>query len=149
MFREVEARPAPGIIVGLFLLAGPIAGIVMLVGGAKNDMTIMGVTGGLLSLICLICVPGLFTVAPSQGRVLTPFGNYKGTARRPCLWLTSPFMHKKAHSLRVRNFETNKLKVNDTRSNPVEIGAIVVCKVVDTARLSLLGRPSSRAQKDD
>ena len=65
--------------------------------------------------------------------MLTLFGTYKGTVRQDGLWFTNPFMSKKAVSLRVRNFETAKLKVNDARSNPVEIGAIVVWKVIDTA----------------
>ena len=136
MFREIEARPTPGIIVALLLLAGVAAGIALLVGGVKTGLPLLGVTGVLVSVICLICTAGLFTVAPNQGRVLTLFGNYKGSEKRPGLWFTNPFMHKKAISLRVRNFETNKLKVNDSRSNPVEIGAIVVWKVVDTAEAS-------------
>ncbi len=122
--------------VGLLLLLGVVAGIALLSGGIKIDMPILGVTGVLLSLICLICTAGLFTVAPNQGRVLRLFGNYKGTARRPGMWFTNPFMHKTAISLPVRNFETTKLKVNDARSNPVEIGASVVWKVVDTAEAS-------------
>jgi regulator of protease activity HflC (stomatin/prohibitin superfamily) len=80
-----------------------------------------------------VATPGFFTVAPNEGKVLTLFGRYKGTAKTPGLWFTNPFMTKTAISLRIRNFETNKLKVNDARSNPVEIGAIVVWKVIDTA----------------
>ncbi len=81
----------------------------------------------------LVLTPGLFVVNPNDGKVLTLFGTYKGTAKEPGLWFTNPFMSKKAISLRVRNFETGKLKVNDARSNPVDIAAIVVWRVTDTA----------------
>jgi hypothetical protein len=133
MLREVEARPTPGIPVALLLTAGVGAGVWLLVNGARQDMPLSAVGGVVLITLLLMCLPGLFTVAPNEGKVLTLFGNYKGTARTPGLWFTNPFMAKKAVSLRVRNFETNKLKVNDARSNPVDIGAIVVWRVIDTA----------------
>jgi regulator of protease activity HflC (stomatin/prohibitin superfamily) len=76
---------------------------------------------------------GLFTVNPNQAQVLQLFGAYKGTAREPGLRWANPFYTKRRISLRVRNFETGKLKVNDKRGNPVEIAAVVVWKVVDTA----------------
>ena len=136
MLREIEARPIPGIPIALLLPAAFIAGVSLLVNGARNDMPLFIVGGILLIVLCFCSAPGLFTVAPNQGRVLTLFGTYKGTAKHSGLWFTNPFMFKKAISLRVRNFETNKLKVNDARSNPVEIGAIVVWKVVDTAEAS-------------
>jgi regulator of protease activity HflC (stomatin/prohibitin superfamily) len=65
--------------------------------------------------------------------VLQLFGRYIGTVRDPGLWWANPFFTKGHVSLRIRNFETPKLKVNDHRSNPVEIGAVVVWRVVDTA----------------
>jgi regulator of protease activity HflC (stomatin/prohibitin superfamily) len=133
MLREVEARPTPGIPVALMLTAGVGAGVWLLVNGAQQDMPLSAVGGVVLITLLLLCLPGLFTVAPNEGKVLTLFGNYKGTAKTPGLWFTNPFMTKKAVSLRVRNFETNKLKVNDARSNPVDIGAIVVWRVIDTA----------------
>lgn len=133
MLREVEARPTPGIPVALLLTAGVGAGVWLLVNGARQDMPLSAVGGVVLITLLLMCLPGLFTVAPNEGKVLTLFGNYKGTAKTPGLWFTNPFMTKKAVSLRVRNFETNKLKVNDARSNPVDIGAIVVWRVIDTA----------------
>lgn len=84
-------------------------------------------------MLALALLPGLFVVNPNEGKVLTLFGTYKGTEKRTGLWYTNPFMSRKAVSQRVRNFETGKLKVNDARSNPVDIGAIVVWRVVDTA----------------
>jgi regulator of protease activity HflC (stomatin/prohibitin superfamily) len=109
------------------------AGVAIFIFGARaKDMPQLFTGLGVLT-IALLGLPGLFTVAPNEGKVLTLFGNYRGTERRPGLWWVNPFMSKQTVSLRVRNFETNKLKVNDARSNPVEIGAIVVWKVTDTA----------------
>lgn len=84
-------------------------------------------------VIDLICLAGFFTVQPNQGVVLTLFGKYVGTVAQPGLRFANPFYTKKPVSLRVRNFETSKMKVNDKDGNPIEIAAVVVWKVVDTA----------------
>ena len=84
-------------------------------------------------LVDLVCLTGLFGVQPNQGAVLQLFGNYVGTVIKPGLHWANPFYSKKRVSLRVRNFETAKLKVNDHDGNPIEIGAVVVWKVIDTA----------------
>jgi len=76
---------------------------------------------------------GLFIVQPNQGKALQLFGRYAGTVRSQGLWWANPFYTSRAISLRVRNFETAKLKVNDHNSNPIEIGAVVVWQVTDTA----------------
>jgi regulator of protease activity HflC (stomatin/prohibitin superfamily) len=86
-----------------------------------------------LMLIDLFLLTGLFMVNPNEGRVLQLFGKYAGTARREGLRWANPLYAKRRISLRVRNFETNRLKVNDIDGNPIEIAAIVVWKVVDTA----------------
>lgn len=133
MFRENEVRPAPGILMAIVLVGSMIGGVALIITGARNKQPVLAVAGALLLAVASLCLNGLFTVQPNEGKVLTLFGTYKGTAKQPGLWFTNPFITKKAVSLRVRNFETAKLKVNDARSNPVEIGAIVVWKVVDTA----------------
>jgi len=76
---------------------------------------------------------GLFTVAPNEGQVLQLFGAYRGTARDEGLRWANPFFTKRRISLRVRNFESGQLKVNDTDGNPIDIAAVVVWRVVDTA----------------
>jgi regulator of protease activity HflC (stomatin/prohibitin superfamily) len=76
---------------------------------------------------------GFFTVAPNEAKVLQLFGNYVGTAKIPGLRWTNPFFSKKKISLRVRNFESSHLKVNDSEGNPIEIAAVVVWRVVETA----------------
>jgi regulator of protease activity HflC (stomatin/prohibitin superfamily) len=76
---------------------------------------------------------GHFTVHPNEAKVLQLFGAYAGTVKNPGLRWANPFYTKKAVSLRVRNFESGKLKVNDARGNPIEIAAVVVWRVIDTA----------------
>lgn len=84
-------------------------------------------------LVFTFLLLGLFVVNPNEARVLQLFGSYAGTAREPGLRWANPFYTKKKISARVRNFETGKLKVNDHSGNPIEIGTVVVWKVVDTA----------------
>jgi regulator of protease activity HflC (stomatin/prohibitin superfamily) len=132
-FRETEVRPLAGIPIALLLVAALAAGIWMFAVAARAHDGAR-VVGALVTLVISISLtPGLFVVAPNEGKVLTLFGNYKGTTKQPGLWFTNPFMTKAAVSLRVRNFETGKLKVNDARSNPVDIAAVVVWRVTDTA----------------
>lgn len=83
--------------------------------------------------IDVFLMTGLFMVNPNEGRVLQLFGKYVGTTRQEGLRWANPLLTKKRISLRVRNFETGKMKVNDIDGNPIEIAAIVVWKVVDTA----------------
>jgi regulator of protease activity HflC (stomatin/prohibitin superfamily) len=82
----------------------------------------------------LLVLRGLVLVEPNQSRVVLLFGHYKGTIRRTGFHWINPFTGRRAVSLRVRNFDSAKLKVNDLRGNPVEIGAVVVWRVKDTAQ---------------
>jgi regulator of protease activity HflC (stomatin/prohibitin superfamily) len=92
-----------------------------------------GIAWTLVAVVSLVCLCGLFVVHPNQGVVLQLFGAYAYTAKNPGLRWANPFYSKRGVSLRVRNFESDKLKVNDADGNPVEIAAVVVWKVVDTA----------------
>jgi len=85
------------------------------------------------TIIVGILWAGFFMVHPNQARVLQLFGAYTGTAREPGLRWANPFYSKKAVSTRVRNFESGKLKINDSRGSPIEIAAVVVWRVIDTA----------------
>ena len=85
------------------------------------------------SIVVLFLWTGLFIVNPNEAKVLQLFGKYVGTMKEQGLWWANPFYSKRKISLRVRNFETPKLKVNDLRSNPIEIAAVVVWQVVETA----------------
>jgi regulator of protease activity HflC (stomatin/prohibitin superfamily) len=87
----------------------------------------------LLAALIAFLLKGLFAVQPNVARVMQLFGRYAGSVREQGLRWTNPFYTREAVSLRVRNFESGKLKVNDLDGNPIEIGAIVVWQVVDTA----------------
>lgn len=97
----------------------------MSVGGA--------ITAVLLFVIVLILWAGFFLVHPNKAKVLQLFGKYSGTVHDSGLKWANPFYSKTAVSTRVRNFESSKLKVNDSRGSPIEIAAVVVWKVFDTA----------------
>ncbi len=90
--------------------------------------------GVILIIVALIFGSSLTTIQPNQAKVLTFFGTYVGTIREAGLFMTIPLTHKQTVSLRVRNFASDVLKVNDEKGNPVEIAAVVVYRVVDTAR---------------
>jgi len=85
------------------------------------------------SIVVLICWAGLFMVHPNEAKVLQLFGKYVGTCHDAGLRWANPFYAKKSVSVRVRNFESGKLKVNDSNGSPIEIAAVVVWKVFDTA----------------
>ncbi len=87
----------------------------------------------LLILACVLCVPGFFMVEPNQAAVLSLFGKYIGTVKEQGLRFNNPFFKARKVSLRVRNFESGKLKVNELEGSPIEIAAVVVWKVVDSA----------------
>jgi regulator of protease activity HflC (stomatin/prohibitin superfamily) len=91
------------------------------------------ILGLLVAILALICLAGFYMVAPNEGRVLQLFGQYVGTDRALGLRWANPFYSKQRVSLRIRNFESGQLKVNDSAGNPVEIAAVVVWRVVDTA----------------
>jgi hypothetical protein len=85
-------------------------------------------------LVCVLVISSLVIVTPGQTSVIQFFGRYVGTVRRPGFWWVLPLTVRRRISVRVRNFETNHLKVNDADGNPVEIAAIVVWQVADTAK---------------
>lgn len=92
------------------------------------------VLGILLILLGLLTGSSLTVIQPNTAKVITFFGNYLGTIRDAGLFLTVPLTNKDTISLRVRNFNSQVLKVNDLKGNPVEIAAVIVFKVVDTAQ---------------
>jgi len=133
MMREIKRDALPGIPILLILIVTELVSAGWLIRSvARGSGAEIGVAL-LVIVIAAILLAGVFTVSPNQARVLQLFGAYQGTAREPGLRWASPFYTKRTLSLRVRNFETAKLKVNDKRGNPVEIAAVVVWRVVDTA----------------
>ncbi len=133
MIREVKRDAANGIVMLIILLVVLAAGVAAMVIGISNLAPALAIAAAVVLVVDAFLLAGLFTVNPNQAKVLQLFGAYRGTAREPGLRWANPFYTKRAISLRVRNFETAKLKVNDKRGNPVEIAAVVVWRVVDTA----------------
>ena len=133
MLHEKELKATSGLFVLLTGLAVLVLAILGFVRAANTDQPILAVVAGIVLLLTIVAMAGLFTVNPNEAKVLTLFGRYMGTVRDAGLWYANPFYSKKRISLRVRNFETTKLKVNDNHSNPIEIAAVVVWRVVDTA----------------
>ena len=133
MFRELQFRaPSAAVMLPIFIALVAIGIASAVTGGAAgNGVRVVG--GLLLAIGSAISAGGCFVVEPGDARVLVLFGTYKGTVKTPGWFWANPFFSKQKVSLRVRNFETQKLKVNDAHANPIEIGAVVVWKVVETA----------------
>jgi len=133
MMREARRDALPGIPILLVLILTELATVGWLIWSATRNSAAEVIAAIVVIVIAAILLAGVFTVSPNQGRVMQLFGAYKGTAREPGLRWANPFYTKKTISLRVRNFETGKLKVNDKRGNPIEIASVVVWRVIDTA----------------
>ncbi len=133
MIREIEKKALSGGLMLVLLLIVSVADVLALISAAKAEDPFQLVIFALASMVIVILWTGLFTVQPNQGKALQLFGDYAGTVRSPGLWWANPFFTKRGISLRVRNFETTKLKVNDHNSNPIEIAAVVVWQVTDSA----------------
>ncbi|MBA4541756.1 MULTISPECIES: SPFH domain-containing protein [Thermoactinomyces] len=105
--------------------------IFLLLAGA--GLVIYGI-GIIFLVVAVLLLPGFVMIQPNEARVLTFFGKYAGTIAEDGFFWANPFASKKKISLRVRNFHSDKLKVNDADGNPILIGAVIVWKVVDSAK---------------
>jgi regulator of protease activity HflC (stomatin/prohibitin superfamily) len=133
MIREREAATLPGLPVLLVLLLALGLTVYALIAQSFGSGPFGIVTSVLLILLEAFLIIGVFVVNPNEGRVLQFFGSYVGTAKEAGLRWANPFFTKKRISLRIRNFESARLKVNDNEGNPIEIASVVVWRVVDTA----------------
>ncbi len=134
MVRERLRPGTPGLPVLLGLLVAIAVTVRMLVmAAAARSGPALPILFVLLIVAEVFLMGGLFIVAPNEAKVLQLFGDYVGTAKQPGLRWTNPFVAKRKISLRVRNFESSHLKVNDKEGNPIEIAAVVVWRVVETA----------------
>lgn len=133
MIQEKVRKCASGY---LALVVLPVLTIAVIYGFvmAIKAQSAAGIIGSIVAfIVVLICYAGFFMVAPNQAKVLQLFGTYVGSVRETGLRWANPFYSKQTVSLRVRNFESEMLKVNDSSGNPIEIAAVVVWKVVDSA----------------
>jgi len=131
--KENSVGSWPGIAFLLVLIAALLAcGYLFITGLAGQEIGLV-VTAVVVGLALLVMLGGFYMVEPNQAAVLSLFGKYVGTVKDQGLRWNNPFYSAKKISLRVRNFESSKLKVNDLEGNPIEIGAIIVWQVVDSA----------------
>ncbi len=124
--REIEANATSG-----YLMFGVVVGLVAL--SLFMFFRVHPMVGLLGIVVSIFLAVGLFLVNPNEAKVLQLFGRYVGTAKESGLRWANPLYSKSKVSLRVRNFESGKLKVNDSSGSPIEIATIVVWRVVDTA----------------
>ena len=133
MLREKDIKPASGgLVLGILIL--------VIIGCPFMAVRLAGEDGGwplggclVAMLLAILCLPGLTVVNPNEAKVVQLLGTYVGSIKEQGFWFVNPLTRRRRVSLRIRNFETGKLKVNDQDGNPIEIAAVVVWKVVDTA----------------
>jgi regulator of protease activity HflC (stomatin/prohibitin superfamily) len=133
MIREREFAAPSGWVAVFLLIAAVAATVWLLVAGIRERHVVWIISALVAFAVEGVLAAGLFIVNPNEAKVLQLFGKYVGSARAPGLRFANPFYSKRRVSLRVRNFESARLKVNDLDGNPIEIAAVVVWKVVDTA----------------
>lgn len=124
--KETKAWTLNGYLALILILAFLGTGVALL--------TQLNLWGIVFLVVGTILVTGIQVVQPNRAYAVTFFGSYIGTLREPGFWFTLPFSFRKAVSLRIRNFNSKTLKVNDTEGNPIEIAAVIVFRVVDTAK---------------
>jgi regulator of protease activity HflC (stomatin/prohibitin superfamily) len=120
------------LLVGLAMLGG--GGLMLaqsLIGGPRWGMFALAIV---VLIVAILVLAGLYTLQPNEAAILQLFGAYRGTSRQPGLRATNPFYTRRKLSLRARNLNGDRLKVNDKRGNPIEIAAVVVWHVDDTAK---------------
>ena len=133
MMVEKELKGISGWLMIVLLLAVGLGSVAVLVKGIEAQDGLIVVLALLVLGLTIVSFFGLTIVNPNQARVIQLFGRYKGSLKEQGLWWINPLTTRRRVSLRIRNFESSKLKVNDQDGNPIEIAAVVVWKVVDTA----------------
>jgi regulator of protease activity HflC (stomatin/prohibitin superfamily) len=131
--RETELRSLPGIPILLGWIVALLLAGWLLVHSLNVHSWLLLLTALLTVLALLISLGGFYMLEPNQAAVLALFGRYIGTVKDPGLRWNNPFYAAKKVSQRVRNFESGKLKVNELDGSPIEIGAVIVWQVVDSA----------------
>ena len=133
MIREKKTNAASGFVMLAVLLLATALLVWMFVNGTLIRSPLRIILGTFAGAAVLFFWAGFFTVHPNRPQLLQLFGSYRGTVHEPGLRWANPLLTKRKVSVRTRNFETGKLKVNDLRGNPIETAAVVVWRVVDTA----------------
>lgn len=133
MNREIKRAVPSGYLMIVVLLVAQLALAYVVISAFQAQAISTFIAAVIVSVVVLICWGGFMMVHPNEAKVLQLFGKYVGTAHEPGLRWANPFYSKVSVSTRVRNFESSTLKVNDANGSPIEIAAVVVWKVFDTA----------------
>jgi len=133
MISERKPFSTPGGMTFVVLVAGIAADIWWLISSASAQSPVQVIVSLIVLVILCVSLRGFVVVNPNEAQVMTLFGKYVGTLKDAGLQWVNPFCARRRVSLRVRNFETSNLKVNDFDGNPIEIAAVVVWQVADTA----------------
>jgi regulator of protease activity HflC (stomatin/prohibitin superfamily) len=138
--KEKEKKVLPGLqllLINLLILAASVLLVVLGIIKTNTEASALSigsiVAGGVVFIVWCVFTGGFFTLQPNEAAVLILFGEYKGTVKKSGWFFTNPFYTKKKVSLRSRNLNGEKLKVNDEAGNPIEIAAVVVWRVHNTA----------------
>jgi regulator of protease activity HflC (stomatin/prohibitin superfamily) len=134
--EQRPARALPGSAAAGAALLLLVIGIVLIAVGARNGGPALVAVGIVLAVLALVVGAGFVVVQPNESRVLMLLGRYIGTVTESGLWWVNPFtiLSRPSISLRVRNFQTERIKVNDSRGNPIEIAVVIVWRIIDTAK---------------
>jgi regulator of protease activity HflC (stomatin/prohibitin superfamily) len=131
--KETPITSLPGIPMLLLLIALAIGAAVLAISSVASGATLTFAFALVAGVVVLVCFGGLYMVEPNQAAVLSLFGKYIGTVKDSGLRWNNPFFSAKKVSQRIRNFESGKLKVNELEGSPIEIAAVIVWQVVDSA----------------
>ncbi len=131
--KEQPIRSFPGIPTLLMLVLALLADGAMLLRGVAGGSVTLAIAGLIVGTVLLVCLGGFYMVEPNQAAVLSLFGKYVGTVKDQGLRWSNPFYAARKVSLRVRNFESGRLKVNELEGSPIEIAAVIVWQVADSA----------------
>jgi len=130
--QELTRTATPGAVMVAVEIALLAVSIVVFAQGIQAQ-DVLRIVGGIVGfMLFALGIAGFFVVQPNESKVLVLFGSYMGTVKQNGFWWTNPFTSRAKVSLRVRNFNSDKIKVNDLIGNPIEIASIVVWRVTDT-----------------
>lgn len=136
VMNEKKASAINGFVGILVVAAMFVASVILLINAINDGSMNIGlmVVGILIALLAIVMATGIVLVKPNEAKVVLFFGKYLGTLRDSGLWWTTPLITTQKISVKVFNFNSPKLKVNDVNGNPIEIAAVIVYKVLDTAK---------------
>src|SRR5262245_18773085 len=133
MLQEKELKALPGWPMVALLSVVPILSVLAFIWSIKAGSGYGTGAAIVVFVVDLVCLGGFAVINPNEAKVVQLFGVYKGTVKQPGFWWVNPLTRRRRVSLRVRNFESSKLKVNDQDGNPIEIASVIVWRVIETA----------------